>query len=288
MEDKIFSNVVKFMEKELKYIDENAINSAITHLNNAYYDLDSTEAAKLDFDDRIYRCGYVYRYFTCFTCVAKQALNDLNVDRFFENWLDGRSVIKLTSLGGGPGTDLLTFFLFLQQIDTVVEMRGVVLDLSKDWLNCLQYLFKYYDVWNIYKLSDVEYISFDFLAEIISEDVLNEIRRSDVVSMVKFVSSVGFDREFCTEQLTTILLALKPNAIVFFMDNSGGKYLELMTKIAKVAHLTPISQFQHKNIPIPDSELKEMEMCQYSNMWREPMKTCKVSAAIWRKPIGKK
>ncbi|KAF8796475.1 hypothetical protein HNY73_000845 [Argiope bruennichi] len=184
------------------------------------------------------RCAYLYKYASLHTgMVTKYFRKFVNKKELRNHFQRG---IKICSLGGGPGTDIIGICkalavrpYFHQRIKQVS-----VLDICGGWNNTFENIIsglltgKVKDVPETFissKKFKYNLIEID-LIQSLPENVIEIISKADIVSMVKFISVV-LAKEGCLDALKILGNLLKPGAVVFFIDNYQGNVFESIKDI---------------------------------------------------------
>ncbi|CAL1296404.1 unnamed protein product [Larinioides sclopetarius] len=173
----------------------------------------------LDYSYPECRCAYVYKYAN---------LHAGMITKYFRKFIKKKEIknnfqrgIKICSLGGGPGTDIIGIFKALAVMPYFHHRinRVSVLDICGDWSNTFENIIlsllagKVKDVPETFISSKKfrhELVEVDLLQEL-PENVVEIISNADIISMVKFMSVI-LAREGCMD-------ALKINKIPWFSSS---------------------------------------------------------------------
>ncbi|KAG8183334.1 hypothetical protein JTE90_023983 [Oedothorax gibbosus] len=232
-------------------VTETEIKSAIKNMTEVYKprlnSLSSTEKHLADYNTVAYRCAYLHKYAAFHSAIVRDVLvTVLNQDRdFFRSLYDKltTSMLKICSLGGGPGSDIVGIVAALSQIASF-QCSAKVVDLKADWehtlgsvvheLRCRDYglLGQCFQVENF----RWEYLMADLLENEVEDNVTGAIGDADWVTMVKFVSAASC--KSTESMLLKIFSMLKSGSMVLFIDNASGGFSELVSTVSKKCNMT--------------------------------------------------
>ncbi|XP_038077760.1 uncharacterized protein LOC119745470 [Patiria miniata] len=164
------------------------------------------------------RCAYVFLYLMQHCHLVSFSLQETS--KSLRSWRNKKEILKVCSIGGGPGSDLVGLTTFLRKKEifpSSLECR--VLDLYPNWK----------DTWDkIYQLCIPE----DFSVKYEKCDVVRDkdltvstrqfIKQADMLTLSKFFSAVSAffrnDRG-SGDLLRSILRDIKPGCFVLYIDN---------------------------------------------------------------------
>uniref|UniRef100_T1JNG8 Uncharacterized protein n=1 Tax=Strigamia maritima TaxID=126957 RepID=T1JNG8_STRMM len=276
--ENIFKKAMEVITEKRQHINDSdeqqSVNAAIRAIKIAYngHNINTITAGQLDFSQLSYRRARVWGRF-------------FNSSLEVELWLalvKQKKSVNVCSLGGGPGTDLIALQLFLKMKNmSNVKISGAIFDKYIEWDDIFRPLVSKFRVGNANVVFDVDYEKFDVFN--VSDDsvVIGRIQQADVVTIVKFVSAVGYNRNKIQIAMEKLLKFVKPGALVFFLDNSDGDLAELMKRAAAVdANLSLLADLSRKKMRVPAGERKSMVSNGYLY---GPQKNAMVSACMWMK-----
>ncbi|GFS40593.1 uncharacterized protein NPIL_128471 [Nephila pilipes] len=179
------------------------------------------------------RCAYMYKYSTLHTSMVTKYFRKLIKKKELKNKFTGS--IKICSLGGGPGSDIVGIFKALGVIPYYNNRikQVSVLDICDGWRRSFE------DIMSLLKHGRVKDIPETFISskkfkhELIEVDLLcplqenavEVISNADIICMVKFVSAV-LAKKKSIDALQSLGNLFKPGAIILFIDNFRGNVLE--------------------------------------------------------------
>ncbi|GBM78491.1 hypothetical protein AVEN_114803-1 [Araneus ventricosus] len=192
----------------------------------------------LDYSNPECRCAYVYKYAN---------LHAGMVTKYFRKFIRKKEIrnhfqrgIKICSLGGGPGTDIIGIFKALGVIPYFQHRinQVSVLDICGGWSNTFENIISCLLTGKVKDVPETFVSSKKFKHELIEVDLLRSlpenvveiISNADIISMVKFMSVI-LAKEGCLDALKVLGNLFKPGAIVLFIDNYQGNVFESIKDI---------------------------------------------------------
>lgn len=160
----------------------------------------------INFGKPVNCCGYLRRYAICHTGLVKQIIWNFFLDKnktFFSELAKAEIItqnhLKVVSLGGGPGSDLVGFCCALQEIESSVkELDLFVVDIGESWEDVFLTILRKAFSGNFGSLSDcmkktkinAGFKEADLTSKGIfrDKDLLKFINEADLVLMVKVTS----------------------------------------------------------------------------------------------------
>lgn len=146
-EDRLISRLYREVVDEImliKKLQESKVNVALDEMKQEIF-LGHKKGFRrfrgIDFNKPKNCCGYLRRYAVCHTGLVKQIMwkffkNKKNsvVSKLAKNEIVKENHLKVVSLGGGPGNDMVGFCSALQEIfHSTTEIDIYVIDVSKGW-----------------------------------------------------------------------------------------------------------------------------------------------------------
>uniref|UniRef100_T1JP43 Histidine-specific methyltransferase SAM-dependent domain-containing protein n=1 Tax=Strigamia maritima TaxID=126957 RepID=T1JP43_STRMM len=243
------------------------------------YNAPTPEPFRFDFEnDTILKYAYFYRYFVCISNAVKKCWLKL-ADLHYPGFLQNKSELNVCCVGGGSGCDLVGLCQFMDYIDMEKRINAVILDYY-DWSKETRKLIANIAGAEVYGIVNFNNVRYNFFkVSPIHHAVINEIGNADLVTIVKFLSAVGADKNG-VEQLSDLLSNMKRNGRVFYMDNSGGPYRNMMKEVAGAVGLELVSEVVHRKIVVPEEESDQMAHARFRTL---PLKSTSVTASLWKK-----
>uniref|UniRef100_T1J5K8 Uncharacterized protein n=1 Tax=Strigamia maritima TaxID=126957 RepID=T1J5K8_STRMM len=287
MNERIFFKVMVVITEKMKtlHVNEQQLDDAMEEIRYAHTikSLSTCRTSNLNYGQLNYRCAYLFRHFTCIAVVTRRMWHRFysanNEISFAIDLLMAQGSVNVCSIGGGPATDLLGFYMFLTLNYDIshVQINGVILEKHIQWMDMFAPLRQLFNRSN--NMANVKYSFFDFF-DTPGVNAVKAIASADVVSIVKFLSAVGYDRNKSERKIEVLLKSVGHGVPVFFMDNSGGGYMRSMENAARNAQFRLIAKIEHKQMRVPCGEKIEMDRWnQYFVL--NPQKNPCVSAAVW-------
>ncbi|XP_071787023.1 uncharacterized protein [Asterias amurensis] len=174
-----------------------------------------SKSERSNWNDAANRCAYFFLYFThhCYLVyVSLQQVQPIS-------W-QNKSTMKVCSIGGGPGSDLVGVTKFLRDANRFPSslLECLVLDLFPNWKLTWDDIYQ-----NLPDDFQVTYKRCDLVRDTrLPSDVISFIRDVDLLTLVKSYSAVSaFFRTapYQRELLRSILDELKHGCLVLFIDN---------------------------------------------------------------------
>uniref|UniRef100_T1IR21 Uncharacterized protein n=1 Tax=Strigamia maritima TaxID=126957 RepID=T1IR21_STRMM len=252
------------------------MDAAIAKIDELYKN-PAPELYQYDFDDdndKILKYAFYYRFFVCITHAVKTSWIKLSNVHFPSALLEN-SKINVFCLGGGSGCELVGFCRYLDHNHIKTQINAVIYD-HNNWTDEMDSLIQSIPASEDFGLTKIKHVKYD-LSKVfpITGTVIKQIGNSDLITVVKFLSTIG-----TAVRLNELLSHLKQNAHLFFLDNNGGPYRDLMNKVASVVGLQLQSEIILKKNRVPPGECKTMAD-KHFNMF--PMKSTCVCASLWKK-----
>ncbi|XP_071959214.1 uncharacterized protein [Antedon mediterranea] len=207
----------------------------------------------VDFNDIRYQAAYMFQYFSALCHSVGYGLDRLSEPLFWHSdGEEGDLKLNVCSIGGGPGTDVLGFYMYLQRIlqnrniDRKLVINAKVIDRFDGWRQA----------WDAIKMQlepedriHLDYIRHD-LNEPATEEVESCVAEANVILMFKFISAVTGVPNM-QEKLSNILRNAPRHAYLIFGDNIRGGSTEIFYQVAKEAGFELINDYEEERFGIP-------------------------------------
>ncbi|XP_055942662.1 uncharacterized protein LOC129972523 isoform X1 [Argiope bruennichi] len=198
-------------------------------------------------------CAYLHLYAPLHTSMVYYVMNFAvsEMREWFRTFLSICEPLKICSLGGGPGTDIIGVVTALQREFGCFYTSAIILDIISDWNIIFGSVIDeitsgcYADIgkcltWEFFQWS---LITTNLLNEM-DPDVDDTIKTADFVIMSKFISAIS--SRGASKMIQNIFKRMKPGAVLLYIDNDGGRHHKLVSKIAGECCLVPlIRPLQH-------------------------------------------
>lgn len=204
-----------------------AIKGRLKQLSESYADLRQGE--DIEYDEPITRFAYIYRYVACHANIVREHIADTQALRE----LFTRDRVAVTSLGGGPGSEILGIAQHLRDTGASPKVSCTVYDRDQSWA----------DSWhNIHEKLDLSLRFFPMFKYLDVKDAKSwqrekEYLSSDLFSMVFFLSEVYKHKEAAEEYFTHLFENAKSGALFLVVDNSSGGFKEWFDEMAHATGL---------------------------------------------------
>lgn len=203
---------------------------------------------RINFCKATNRCAYLRRYAVCHTGLVKQAIWRIFTRKRNTHARDiifATSRLKVASLGGGPGNDLVGFCSALQETtNTIKELDLKVVDVGQGWVSTFPSILKRAsnsDFGSLSSLLKKMKIETSFIqADLISDEVYKDgtslssvLAEANVVLMVKLLSFLS-DKE--TENvIPKVVERMQAGALLIVMDHPFDE--DLFWRISSLSHV---------------------------------------------------
>jgi hypothetical protein len=192
---------------------------------------------RVDYADPLTRFAYLYRYVTCHADAMYNAITvtlDKDIKALFAN---SRDTIKVTCLGGGPGSDLFGIIKGLQNIRYTNRLQCTIFDKEAMWA----------DSWgDIDERLNPEFrLSTNFQTIDVTEKRTwmnrTKIFQSDLFTMVYFISEVKRLGDAAEPFFKFIFEGATAGTQFLYLDNDDQVFTNWFLKMAAAPNLEVIS-----------------------------------------------
>ncbi len=242
---------------------DEAIAISLEELRKQYRDIKSHD--NISYSNPSTRFAYLYRYTTSHanlvsTCIEKsQHLEDL-----FK-----REPFKITSLGGGPGSDLLGVIKYCDMNKISPNVKFYILDKENSWS----------DSWSdvdtkLNKQISASYQIFDVTA---GDSSLKKHLESDLFTLIYFMSEIYSRKKSAVQYMRKLFSEAKENSVILFIDNNDSHIYDWFNTLASENH--DIVFNRDSKISLPTEEEKK-DLGKYYTKFPSPKITADVSIRI--------
>ncbi|KAG8186765.1 hypothetical protein JTE90_010659 [Oedothorax gibbosus] len=266
MSSKFYISIIE-EEKTTFNTKDDALKKAAKDVAKVY----SQEALKngstfLDYNNPPNRCAYLFKFAAVHTELTAKYFQKLTNKKKILDILKSKKHLRICSLGGGPGTDVVGIFKSMAIIPSLHKkvVQVTVLDICGGWRNSFKHVISRLKHGKVAGVPASFIDANNFNADLIAVDLLKTlpenirkiISSADIISMVKFVSAVA-GIEGSIEALKAIANISKPGATIFFIDNFYNKVFEPLINISKDCGLdTTLGPLQEVYIKSPKKTIK--------------------------------
>ncbi|XP_038063053.1 uncharacterized protein LOC119733755 [Patiria miniata] len=270
--------VPRYLSAEFK---SDEVKQSLRSISQVYKKGLSSPYIRSDWDDAANRCAYVFLYLMHHCNIVFSSLQS-NLSEISADWRYKYN-LKVCSIGGGPGSDLLglTTFLRLNQMFPSA-LRCLVLDLYPNWKEtwdrihtCIPGDFK------------VAYQKCDVVRDTtVSTEVRDFIREADMLTLVKSFSAMSafFRASYQSggDFLRKILRELKPGCFVLYIDNNNDGDNQFRREFALRVGLEVVYESRGiKTVPSGAYSPTIRKYCRLLDF--SPMRSCDVNIQLFRK-----
>lgn len=205
----LYGNVLDAEERKF-YVSKNNFKHAIKLINQAYaknpdWQTDFTSNSGMtDFNNPAYRCAYLHKYAMIHTGLMCEILLLIFQQDGIYDEMRRKNQLSLCSLGGGPGTDIVSLMFVLQRIFGVVRCSANVVDYSLEWKRVFESIIAELRTGrygNVKQIVSSWYFNYDYQsADLLSASYYNmykvrsSIKNADIITMIKFISAAACDK----------------------------------------------------------------------------------------------
>lgn len=154
----------------------------------------------LDYNNPPNRCAYLFKFASVHTGLTAKYFQKLAKKTKILDIFNSKKHLKICSLGGGPGTDIVGIFKAMAIIPSLHKkiVQVTVLDICGGWRNSFKHVILRLKHGKVAGVPASFVDAAEFKADLIAVDLLKPlpenirkiISSSDIISMVKFVSAV--------------------------------------------------------------------------------------------------
>ncbi|GFW41644.1 uncharacterized protein TNCV_4035591 [Trichonephila clavipes] len=207
----------------------------------------------INYDVPDVRCAYMYKYSTLHTGIVTKYFRKLIKKKELKNTFTGS--IRICSLGGGPGSDIVGIFKALGVIPYYSNrIKNVsILDICDGWRTSFEDIISHLKQGTVKDIPETFISSKKFKHELIEVDLLSPLQEhavevivnADIICMVKFVSAV-LARKKSIDALQMMGNLFKPGAVILFIDNFSGNVFESIENVFNQIGLHAVLGPQHE------------------------------------------
>ncbi|GFU23847.1 uncharacterized protein NPIL_457331 [Nephila pilipes] len=285
---RLFSTV---LQEHVRYYDVNSadIRAGIQNMKEVYKpEPGSLSSGILDvanYNDPAHRCAYLHKYAPLHTALVADMMKRAIYQNpeLFADFIINFGSIKICSLGGGPGSDIIGVLAVLTEIFGLFQVSATVIDCMPKWKETFIALIHELRVGNYGTLGECvseqyfewSYIGNNLLGKMTNQ-VQNGIQAANLVTMVKFVSAAAC--KDTSTMIKKIFRSLKPGSLVLYIDNAGGGFHQMIRKEADSCNLiTVFGPVKH--------ELYTNHNFNVKRFGYTPCLETRVSVHVWQKPV---
>ncbi|XP_038055865.1 uncharacterized protein LOC119727863 [Patiria miniata] len=232
-----------------------------------------------DWNDPANRCAYAFLYLMhhCYLVYGSLQYSD-EVTRSWRN----RSSLKVCSIGGGPGSDMVGLTTFLRNKGIFPpSLECLVLDLYPNWKDTWDTIYTH-----LPETFTVTYHRCDLVRDTrLHTRDLQFIKQADIITLSKSFSAVSaFYRANHAKGafLRDVLQQTKPGCFVLYIDNDCGGCTQFQRDFASRAGMDLVFEFRGK--PTFPKGAYSYTIRKYHNLFEfSPMRSCDVNIQLFRK-----
>ena len=269
--DDLYEKIVKIHDSQADQVIKNALIS----LSSQYKCLYQDTRKPVDYSDPAIRFGYVFRYVAAHSsyvrdiCIEKLSIHQL---------LISENRVKVTCLGGGPGTELIGLIQASNRLERTGDLVFSLIDREDAWA----------DTWdNIDEELDAGFrVSTHFRTIDISQPLRLENLKAplsaDIFVMSYFLSEVYAFREACSSFFEGLTKEMKPGAIIVNIDNGNQIFNSYADSIFYDSRFNLLKSEDSKRL-LPSSDEQKSSLGNYLDRFGSPKIEANVGYRIWSK-----
>ena len=258
------------------------INEAIALLSASYGQLANNARAPISYKDAVTRFAYVFKYVAAhgdYIIQLLEAYRNISGGKIF-----GLEKMRLTCIGGGPGSDLLAIIKYLLENESegVKKVTCYLIDGEQAWA----------DTWT--ELDDAFNSNFRLSTNFQKLDVTNptswadqrKFLEADVFTVSYFVSEVmSLDHSgTVTNFWDTVFSSARSGALFFYTDNGSTVFDSYFDKLWKKHKLKRVYGYENQRV-IPRFSEQTSDLGNYARKFNHnPKVQAFASARVLKKP----
>lgn len=229
---------------------------------------------RIDFSDLITQWSYMFVFMLRHVHLVYYALDLTVQERICQvNPSGGPDCICM--IGGGPGSDVLGFALFLMKHGCTAQLTSQVYVLDKcfEWSNSWRHLYRCLPDRYREGIPAVQYRPFDYLENKLTRQQLRCVEDADIVTMIKSLSPaaawlktkqkryqyirgangqmMGLISEW--HSVYEILKAMKPGAYLLYIDNETGPQRQILMDTVKYLNFDVLFDRVLRDVRMPNN-----------------------------------
>ena len=222
------------------------IKARLAYLQDKYKNL-LRNAEPVDYNDPATRFAYLYRYVTSHANLVYTLIDDSN----YLPGLFGNAALKVTCVGGGPGSDLLGILKYMMNNGLCIPVHCTLYDREQAWGESWSDLdqkvglnFKTSTFFQLFDVVDASTWSFH-----------TKYLNSDLFTMVYFLSEIYLLRQYAEPFFMNLFCKAKPGSIYLFVDNNSPDFYNWFDSLANASGLAVVeSDEKVMNLPLDEQK----------------------------------
>lgn len=209
------------------------IVDALKRLHKRYEDPAKPSEA-LDFADPTIQFAYVFTYLACHACLASRIIQGSgSLQQLFRN---GPPIV--TSIGGGPGSDVVGVLKYLEREEAclfppVAGLDYFILDNEEAWLDVRDHV---WDELSTKVLQSGRHYTFD-VREPGDYPKLRDYCEANLFTMMYFISDIWPIRKNAQAFFNDLLKRARPKSMFLLIDNNKCIYFSYFRELAEARTL---------------------------------------------------
>lgn len=192
-------------EKTMFHVTDQQIRDAIKVMKEVYLPNPLWQLNQMvhlaNYNDPSHRCAYLHKYAPCYTGMVCDLLQVAIVsNRNIYELINSKRSLRLCSLGGGPGTDVIGSLAAIFACCQYIPCSVTVLDYADQWKKTFDLLIRELRCGVSNGLKEMvsaprfkyEYMSANLLVDVANKPSVRQIvKAADFITMVKFISAAA-------------------------------------------------------------------------------------------------
>lgn len=158
-------------------------------------------AIMVDYNIAAQRCAYLHKYAMLHTGLLCEVLPMAFKIYSLKQYVESKDSLKLCSLGGGPGSDIVSLLLVIQEVFGLKKFETSIIDYAPGWKYTFGYVISSLVEMPNSKFKHMlrkpyQYLNANLLDSSSFGDakIHDAIKDADILSMVKFISAAACNR----------------------------------------------------------------------------------------------
>ncbi len=222
------------------------IQDKIHYLRNQYRNLLS--GISIDYSDPATRFAYIYTYTAAH---ASYVAEIISFHPILSQLFQRTSILPVTCLGGGPGSDLVGIIKYMEQSENHCRINCWIVDKHQVWSDSWSELFNEVECGPAGGATNFATI------DVTSNENIPLIKylQADLFTVIYFLSEIyGFKNQSET-YLTHVFTSMKSGAVILFVDNNDSRFYNWFDNMMAQNHIEVVYKYEG-NIQMPSEEEK--------------------------------
>lgn len=250
--------------------------AACTELSRKYASLTDARRTPVDYASPVSRFAYLYTYTASHASWVAEVLSETDATR---ELLESDSPLRVTCLGGGPGSELIGLLKACKELEREEPVSCFLLDSedawSETWAEVDQQIEAPFKVSTSFRCVDVTNPPrYENLAKAFDADLFFSIF---------FLSEIFAFRSKAQAFFTQLAEKMKPGALVVYIDNSSEQFTKFAESIFTPALFETVRADDNVVLQLSPTEEKAALGRHLKLIGRMPKLNSRCAVRVWRK-----